>query len=542
MGKGRRGQIGHYSRDVKNTPKQTIPVITGTPSKSNLKKPKKSDSSLRQNNRGISSYLSKPNVRRTHGSDLIKKTKKGSETSINELVEQVRDMSIQEEKEEDIKEFPMIDYEEYISSPISPLDYNEKSPDSPCLTRKGSFELSMKKSPIVTFSDIDYEDDEINHSVEHLDLNDNIGLDIDMCSSRSPSIPPEEMTELTDIDKESIVQDLLSLVFFRDNYYTAQGYQPLPIGKKEEIFMIIMNSVFIEEHTSDDMDLQGEEYLVCFFTQKVVLYILKEMKYERPYGMSGRYLLLENICHMSRELYLTISQCLYISLTDYLLLERGTPYTEPDEQPSAAITILTGHPHRYISLFEALVQLLREFLQYDDPTVVSKTYNYYSQYTYIHLSSLIILLKTRSALTKYTALLSSSSIILFSVNKAILPRLFEGIIKVWPKGYSDKEFSLLEYLEQVLSSLPPIYLLKDYKICIYNILKRICQCIHSFQAKIASRAITLLNNYYICTNCIYTDNDICELVKNTFNEGMNYWNPIVAEACETAFDKMLDMV
>lgn len=67
----------------------------------------------------------------------------------------------------------------------------------------------------------------------------------------------------------------------------------------------------------------------------------------------------------------------------------------------------------------------------------------------------------------------------------------------------------------------------------------------------AARAISLLTNYYICNNIIYVDNDICELVKNTFSQGCmfclplfknvgHYWNPIVAENCENAFDALLD--
>ena len=226
-----------------------------------------------------SSLKKSKSVDSVHKNKLVSKTYNKEHQSTNEmenLVDLVKGLEIQEEQS--VKQptsTPLIEI-----SPKSEIESESPLSDggiSPRLQRKGSFDLNLKKSPLFSFSSSDLEDNEDFSGMSDFKLDEQVGLSmfllsfydspvIDSPAPTSPVLVSDD--ELMERDKELIVQNLMSMVFYRGYVYSITGYCEMPMNIRNDLHHILLSTIFKEEHTRDEMDYGMFFSFSLFFHQK----------------------------------------------------------------------------------------------------------------------------------------------------------------------------------------------------------------------------------------------------------------------------------
>lgn len=78
---------------------------------------------------------------------------------------------------------------------------------------------------------------------------------------------------------------------------------------------------------------------------------------------------------------------------------------------------------------------------------------------------------------------------------------------------------LIQFLENLLSSSPPLYLTPFLKDVVHKLFKKVCDELLGSQVEISKRCAYFLQNYYLRANYIAVDQGIVMTVKNALEKG-----------------------
>lgn len=287
MGKKTNSQTRKYAgksfKSTKPNPSETPNNIPNLKSSSRYKSERNFQSLTKSSSNLLlkSSLKKSKSVDSVHKNKLVSKTYNKEHQSTNEmenLVDLVKGLEIQEEQS--VKQptsTPLIEI-----SPKSEIESESPLSDggiSPRLQRKGSFDLNLKKSPLLSFSSSDLEDNEDFSGVSDFKLDEQVGLSmfllsfydspvIDSPAPTSPVLVSDD--ELMERDKELIVQNLMSMVFYRGYVYSITGYCEMPMNIRNDLHHILLSTIFKEEHTRDEMDYGMFFFVFPLFSPKIL--------------------------------------------------------------------------------------------------------------------------------------------------------------------------------------------------------------------------------------------------------------------------------
>lgn len=78
---------------------------------------------------------------------------------------------------------------------------------------------------------------------------------------------------------------------------------------------------------------------------------------------------------------------------------------------------------------------------------------------------------------------------------------------------------MIQFIENLLSSSPPLYLTPFLKDIVLKVFSKICQELLGSQVEISKRCAYFLQNYYLRSNYIAVDQNIVMVVKTALEKG-----------------------